>query len=65
MNNRHRGSVPGEKIENLQTYLIQLVHGKEDHGLLANIVILSCMFFRIFTEPGQLQTGSLSQWYFA
>ena len=28
-----------EKIENLQTYLIQLVHGKEDHGLLANIVI--------------------------
>jgi len=28
-----------EKIENLQTYLIQLVHGKEDHGLRANIVI--------------------------
>lgn len=29
-----------EKIENFQTYLFQLVHGKQKHGPLANVIIL-------------------------
>ncbi|MFA6849836.1 MAG: tetraacyldisaccharide 4'-kinase [Selenomonadaceae bacterium] len=28
-----------EKIENFQTYLFQLVHGKEEHGILPKVVI--------------------------
>lgn len=39
---QHQGShaiKSTEKIENFQTYLFQLVHGKEEHGILAKVII--------------------------